>query len=178
MTTKNIIALIEATATLNFEDKGKYIELLGLIATNQATTLNVYNKIGNISSNLSKLIYECNGYYYIKTKKENNSPELLQLVKEVIDFLNVKASRRLMYNNKTTIDLIKNLFYSGYRIDDFKTVINNKCLSWLDTPQSIFLRPETLFGSKFESYLNERPTKTSQPQITDKPFGELSNKTL
>ena len=41
--------------------------------------------------------------------------------------------------------------------EDFCKVIDNKCSVWLDTERSIYLRPMTLFGNKFESYLNEVP---------------------
>ena len=42
-----------------------------------------------------------------------------------------------------------------YTVDDFKTVINNKCNDWLGTDWAQYLRPQTLFGNKFEQYLNQ-----------------------
>ena len=48
----------------------------------------------------------------------------------------------------------------GFNYDDFKKVINNKTCEWKDNAKmSRYLRPETLFGTKFESYLNERSTE-------------------
>jgi hypothetical protein len=47
----------------------------------------------------------------------------------------------------------------GYSVDDFITVIDKKCLDWLNTDYEQYLRPETLFGTKFESYLNAKVTK-------------------
>lgn len=45
----------------------------------------------------------------------------------------------------------------GWRLEDFKTVINIKCKEWLfNENMNKFLRPETLFGTKFESYLNQK----------------------
>ena len=43
-------------------------------------------------------------------------------------------------------------------ISDFKTVIDKKVKSWAGTEWEKFIRPETLFGTKFESYLNEKVT--------------------
>jgi len=44
----------------------------------------------------------------------------------------------------------------GFTLEDFKTVIDKKCADWLnDAKMCKFLRPETLFGPKFEGYLNE-----------------------
>ena len=56
-----------------------------------------------------------------------------------------------------------------YVFDDFKTVIDKKAKEWKGTSMEKFLRPDTLFGTKFESYLNQNivdePVKqTYQPQ--------------
>ena len=49
----------------------------------------------------------------------------------------------------------------GFTVEDFKTVIHKKAKQWMDDPKMIkFLRPETLFGSKFEGYLNEKAPLT------------------
>ena len=46
----------------------------------------------------------------------------------------------------------------GYKETDFYKVIDVKCSKWLNDPKmNEYLRPETLFGTKFESYLNEKP---------------------
>jgi hypothetical protein len=42
----------------------------------------------------------------------------------------------------------------GYTLDDFKAVIDNRCGHWKGTDMEQYLRPETLFGTKFEGYLN------------------------
>lgn len=49
----------------------------------------------------------------------------------------------------------------GFTLDDFKTVIAKKAAEWGKEPEKgqkdmrPYLRPETLFGTKFESYLNQ-----------------------
>lgn len=76
--------------------------------------------------------------------------------KEIIDYLNLKADKSYRHSTKKTKDLIKARVNDGFELDDFKKVIDNKCSDWLKAPKwNKFLRPETLFGNKFESYLNE-----------------------
>ena len=42
-----------------------------------------------------------------------------------------------------------------FTVEDFKTVIDKKSLEWMGTEREKYLRPQTLFGTKFESYLNQ-----------------------
>lgn len=76
---------------------------------------------------------------------------------EIVDYLNKKCITRYRDSTSKTRTLIKARFAEKFTIDDFKQVIDNKSAEWLkDEKMSKFLRPETLFGTKFESYLNER----------------------
>ena len=45
-------------------------------------------------------------------------------------------------------------------VEDFKKVIDSKSKEWLNTDFEKYLRPATLFGTKFENYLNEANKKT------------------
>ena len=60
----------------------------------------------------------------------------------------------------------------GFTVDDFKKVIDNKSAEWgKDSKMSKYLRPETLFGTKFESYLNQTAVKTKKSKrINTLPF--------
>ena len=44
----------------------------------------------------------------------------------------------------------------GFTKEDFIKVIDNKVNEWLGTDMERYLRPETLFGIKFEGYLNQK----------------------
>lgn len=48
----------------------------------------------------------------------------------------------------------------GYTVDDFYEVIDKKYDEWQGTEMEKYLRPETLFGNKFESYLNQNIVKS------------------
>lgn len=76
--------------------------------------------------------------------------------KEIVEYLNDKAERSYKHSTKKTRSLIKARWNEGFRLEEFKTVIDVKVASWSSNSMSNFLRPETLFGTKFESYLNEK----------------------
>lgn len=77
---------------------------------------------------------------------------------EVIEYLNLKAQTRYRASTPKTKQLIRARLSEGFILDDFKIVIDNKCADWKGTEWEKFLRPETLFGTKFEGYLNARQT--------------------
>lgn len=76
--------------------------------------------------------------------------------KTIIEYLNDKADRKYKHSTGKTKTLIKARWNEGFALDDFKTVIDKKVSSWSSNDMSKYLRPETLFGTKFESYLNEK----------------------
>lgn len=89
--------------------------------------------------------------------------------KEIIDYLNQKANKKYKHTSQKTQTLIKARFKEKFTLDDFKQVIDIKTAQWLVDPKmSVYLRPETLFGTKFEGYLNEQskfiPTSPLQNQ--------------
>jgi uncharacterized phage protein (TIGR02220 family) len=86
--------------------------------------------------------------------KQDNIP-----YQEIINYLNLKAKTNYKYTTKKTKDCIKARINEGFTLEDFKLVIDNKANEWLGTNMEQYLRPETLFGNKFEGYLNQKTTK-------------------
>jgi uncharacterized phage protein (TIGR02220 family) len=80
-------------------------------------------------------------------------------IEDIINYLNVKANKSFKSSTPKTKTFINARLNEGFKLKDFKTVINNKCNSWLNSDMAVYLRPETLFGTKFESYLNEKTEK-------------------
>ncbi|WP_311861668.1 phage replisome organizer N-terminal domain-containing protein [Vagococcus lutrae] len=79
------------------------------------------------------------------------------LYKEIVSYLNQKAETNYRHTGKKTQSLIKARWNEGFTIDDFKKVVDIKTSEWLhDKSMNKYLRPETLFGTKFESYLNQK----------------------
>ena len=78
---------------------------------------------------------------------------------EIVEYLNEKSGKNFRYSSRKTQDLIKARLNEGFTIDDFKTVIDKKVAEWKGDPKmDQYLRPETLFGTKFEAYLNQTET--------------------
>lgn len=90
-----------------------------------------------------------------------------------IVYLNQVANKRYKFVDKTKKFLLAR-FNEGYTLEDFKQVIDVKTEEWKDNPEFFkYLRPETLFGSKFDSYLNQKPKiSKSKPDnnFPDLPF--------
>jgi len=73
---------------------------------------------------------------------------------EIVNYLNSKCGKSYKSTSKNTRRHIHARHNEGFTISDFKTVIDAKCKQWGGDPKMVdYLRPETLFGSKFESYL-------------------------
>lgn len=75
----------------------------------------------------------------------------------VISYLNQLAGTNYKHTTKKTQQLIRARYKEGFTVDDFKLVIDKKVATWSNDPKMMqYIRPETLFGTKFESYLNEK----------------------
>ena len=82
---------------------------------------------------------------------------------EVVEYLNQKTGKNFKHTSKVTQRHIRARLAEGFTISDFKQVIDKKCSDWLrDQKMKEYLRPETLFGTKFESYLNSKTTTAKQ----------------
>ncbi|WP_228110278.1 conserved phage C-terminal domain-containing protein [Terrisporobacter petrolearius] len=82
----------------------------------------------------------------------------------VITRLNEKASKNFKSTTQKTKTSIDARLRDGFIEEDFYKVIEIKTKEWLDTKYEKYLRPETLFGPKFEGYLNQSTNK----QVTTK----------
>ncbi|MED1602634.1 phage replisome organizer N-terminal domain-containing protein [Alkalihalophilus marmarensis] len=93
-------------------------------------------------------------------KELDKEKEVIPYV-EIVTYLNDATSKNYRYSTKKTKDLIKARWNEGFTLNDFKKVIDIKCREWLNNPEmNNFLRPETLFGTKFEGYLNQQEGKS------------------
>jgi uncharacterized phage protein (TIGR02220 family) len=101
----------------------------------------------------------------ISTPEKTNKNK--ELIEQVITYLNTKTNRNYNYKTKDTIRLINGRITEGHTYESFKKVIDIKCEQWMGTDMENYLRPITLFGTKFNSYINERITEkpNNQSQI-------------
>lgn len=90
----------------------------------------------------------------------NNKEIYKESIEEIINYLNNKIDTHYRTTTPKTKQLITARLNEGFKVDDFKTVIDNKYSTWFkDKKMCNYLRPETLFGTKFENYLNEKVKK-------------------
>lgn len=88
---------------------------------------------------------------------------------DIIKYLNNKTSKSFKVTQKWK-DLIKARWNEGQRLDDFKKVIDVKTGQWINNQEmNKYLRPATLFGNKFDDYLNEY-----RPQISSSISDEIA----
>lgn len=79
-------------------------------------------------------------------------------IAEIVAYLNERAGTSYRASSKATSRHIEARLHEGYTLQDFFAVIDKKCAEWKGGEMEKYLRPETLFGSKFEGYLNARVT--------------------
>ncbi len=89
--------------------------------------------------------------------KDNNKSN--KDIKEIVNYLNENAGTHYRSTTDATIKVITARLNEKFTVDDFKTVIDKKVSQWKGTSMEEYLRPQTLFGSKFESYLNQTINK-------------------
>lgn len=173
---------------ITYEREGKEIVRRIIRVVNKLNTLvNILNTPVNKLNPPSKKIKqgylendEENNTKINNTKINNKSEKALSSNldsiphKEIIDYLNEKAKCNYKYTTNKTRSLIKARCEEGFSIDDFKKVTDIKVAEWENNEMSKYLRPETLFGNKFESYLNQKPiNKGNYENENDDRYSDL-----
>ena len=116
-----------------------------------------------------KLDTECIQLVYIdknsidKNSIDKNSIDILSgkpdklstEIKAIVDYLNEVSGKNFRAGTPKTKALIKARLNEGFSVNDFKAVIDKKYKQWRGGDMEKYIRPETLFGTKFEGYLNE-----------------------
>ena len=96
---------------------------------------------------------------YIETLNTNNTncgDTETEQIERIVRYLNESIGTHYSPKTKETVRCIRARFKEGFTPDDFRKVIDTKVDDWLKRPDmKMYLRPATLFGPKFESYLNQ-----------------------
>lgn len=116
------------------------------------------NKLSTTNNNDNKEIYSPVSDDIDLSIPENQIP-----YSEIIEYLNLKAGTKFKSSSSKTRTKIHARWCDGFRLEDFKKVIDVKTAEWMDTDMEKYIRPETLFGSKFEGYLNQVKKKVNDP---------------
>lgn len=153
------------------EIRGAYgvLTKTGTITTTKTTR-------GMIITILNYIKYQASENYEPHTEAPTNSHTIRKEViiekniniycRPIVEHLNRKTGRNFKATTRKTQQLIRARLNEGFQHDDFIQVIDTKTAKWLnDETMSAYLRPETLFGTKFEGYLNEGKSATSKPHL-------------
>ncbi|QQV88003.1 replication initiation protein [Staphylococcus phage PMBT9] len=106
--------------------------------SNNTTSINNINRIDTLSGNPTSYPYS-----------------------DVIDYLNERTGKQYKSTTKKNQTVIRARIDEGFTLEDFKKVIDNKVAEWKGTDMEKYLRPETLFGTKFEGYLNQQQSNAA-----------------
>ena len=136
---------------------------IGKSSTEADRKRNYRNKIDSEKAELGHLSSKCPPEIEIELEKdieiEKEKEYIVDFkneINEIIAYLNQRNGSRYKASTSKTQSLIKARLKEGYTVKDFYTVIDKKCTDWKGTEYEKFLRPETLFGNKFEGYLNQK----------------------
>lgn len=97
-----------------------------------------------------------------QTRKEQTTIDYIS-TDSIIDYFNSKTGKHLRYKDISRKS-IKARLNEGFTVDDCKKVIDVKYDEWDNTDYSKYIRISTLFGNKFEVYLNQEVEKRLSPE--------------
>lgn len=131
--------------------KSKYPSPEEGIETNDINGYHVISNVPVIQSNTIQS--ESNTNTPVAPEAVTPKGKIDSFAREVIDYLNEKTNAKYRYS-ESSMKQIRARLNEKYTVEDCKTVIDKKTEEWKGTEWEKYLRPETLFGSKFENYLN------------------------
>ena len=155
------------TILKKFEKEG-YIQFVSSGSKGKESTLKITIKQQLFNNNATNKVEELQQVEGSEQQQSNNNVTTLSKKKKkdnnniyslIINYLNIKANTSYRTTTKNTQTLIKSRMNEGFTVEDFKKVIDSKSNEWLNTDFEKYLRPATLFGGKFENYLNEANKK-------------------
>lgn len=89
------------------------------------------------------------------SKAKPVDPETKAQIAEVIEYLNAKADKHFRPQTAANARYIQARLNEGFGVDELKRAVDNVVSLWKgNAKMEQYLRPSTLFGPKFESYLN------------------------
>jgi hypothetical protein len=97
-----------------------------------------------------------------KDRNKDRDKEKDRDTENIISFLNSTTGSKYKASTDKTRRLIAARIAEGFTVDDFKAVITKKAKEWQGTDMAQYLRPETLFGTKFEGYLNQPEVRNNR----------------
>ena len=158
----------------NLESKGVVLDAEGITLKEEPMKENLQKSVSlyeNKQQNVQGVDLEINRGYAQECRTNtnilNNSNTIVNniynnikdIVSDILNYLNKRVGVNYKATNTKTINLIKIRLKEGFSINDFKRVIDKKIEAWKGSSFEQYLTPFTLFGDKFEVYLNQKVVK-------------------
>ena len=114
-----------------------------------------------------------------KKVKEEKKDIYTSDIAEVLDYLNSRTGKKFTGKSKAHRQHIVARLKEGFTVEDFKKVIDNKVAAWGHSEKMApYLRPETLFSTKFETYLNDVETERQKQKREEREIHEQQLKAI
>lgn len=93
---------------------------------------------------------------YSTSNSSSREDSSTKIIKDIVEYLNETVNAKYKATTVKTQQLIKARLKEGFTLEQFKDVIDKKAREWTNTNMEKYLTPITLFGNKFESYVNQK----------------------
>lgn len=101
-----------------------------------------------------------------ESTRDSPADDFATEIGEVVSYLNDVCGTSYRQSAKKTREKVIARLREGFTVDDMKLVIDNRNALWSsDRRMREYLRPETLFGPKFEGYLNAARTSRQARRV-------------
>lgn len=109
--------------------------------------------------------------YSNKTSNIQINTTVNNIVEEIVNHLNDVLNKNYKHTGQKIKSLINARLKEGFTLEDFQKVHIVKFSEWNGTEMQKYLRPETLYGTKFESYLNQELSEYEKAKVICKMKG-------
>lgn len=159
---------IKVDGTFSYYGFGEMYDCL-IDTDSSQTSEGEYSTNEGIDSQLHKGKYSTNEQINSSIKDQSIKDSSIKDIKYIVDYLNEKAGTKYRASTPTTQNLLKALLTgkNPFTVEDCILVIDKQCAKWKGTEWEQYLRPSTLFGKKFENYLNAKNNAPNTPQQKD-----------
>ena len=159
--TQNKFTVITVNNYDQYQDE-KPVPVKSAVNSPVKSAVHIFNS--KVNSNVNSKVNTTEEYKEIEEVKEEKKYIYL-----IVDYLNEVAGTKYRPTSDKTKALITARLNEGFTLNDFKTVIKKKVDEWSGTEMQKYIRPETLFGTKFEAYLNQKPVRSMPEWYNPEP---------
>ena len=168
---KNIKELVDCGYIIKYESSPTNIYCVNREVIDGVNKVKEVNKVEEVLNKVESDVKQSlpNNKINNKNNKYIREKELTNNIEEIISYFNKVCDTKFRSSSKATRQLIRKHLNEGFSVDDFKTVVDSKFKEWGLNPKPFsngmmsneYLRPTTLFGDKFETYLYEAGVRES-----------------